>query len=269
LQLDVAALKRQPKHTGAVEFAPGAVFVGPGFVTVGHWGAKRQLVVPAGHWVVVAATDHSLIGQYEIQLTTVGLLRTDSEAAGTTLFATFNRRGMPSVFGSLAAAFPRWDALDSCFSRSVVSLVQVPSSDMRVQWCTAYRMESAVPKFAQMAAAFQQDWAAALKAANATLPDHQVSLESHVQDKQGHFTSYLLRQRAGLGTRLLSSKSPEPYDTVPATLDATQLSEVRQGMHLTLTAARAHQRVYERFEILPDGPRANVEALDRVLVDIE
>lgn len=268
LQLDGAALKRQAANTSAVEFGPGAAFVGPGFVTAGHWGARRQLAIPAGHWVVVAATDHSLVGQQVVQLTTVGLLRTDSEAAGSTLFVTFNRRGLPAV-AAPRGTIPSWDALDSCFSSSTVSLVRVPSSDMKVQWCTAYREEAEVPKFALPAAAFLQDWAAGLKQAQAALPAHQVSVESHVLDKQGQFTSYLLRQRSGLGMRLLSSTSPEPYDSLPANLTATQKAEATQGMHFTLTAARAHQRVFERYELKPDGAPVDVQALDRVLVQIE
>jgi hypothetical protein len=268
LQLDAAALQRQPANTSAVEFGPGAAFVGPGFVTAGHWGARRQLAIPAGRWVVVAATDHSLVGQQVVQLTTVGLLRTDSEAAGSTLFITFNRRSLPAV-AAPRGTIPSWDALDSCFSKSTVSLVRVPSSDMKVQWCTAYREEADVPKFAQPAAAFQQDWATALKQSQAALPAHQVSVESHVLDKQGQFTSYLLRQRSGLGVRLLSSTSPEPYDSLPANLNATQKAEATQGMHFTLVAARAHQRVFERYELKPDGTTVDVQALDKVLVQIE
>jgi hypothetical protein len=268
LQLDGAALRRQAASTSAVEFGPGAFFVGPGFVTAGHWGAKRQLAIPSGRWVVVAATDHSLVGQQVVQLTTVGLLRTDSEAAGSTLFITFNRRSLPAV-AAPRGTIPSWEALDSCFSKSAVSLVRVPSSDMKVQWCTAYREEAEVPKFAQPAAAFLQDWAAALKQAQAALPAHQVSVESHVLDKQGQFTSYLLRQRSGLGVRLLSSTSPDPYDTLPANLNATQLAEATQGMHFTLVAARAHQRVFESYELKPDGEPVHSPALDRVLVQIE
>lgn len=268
LQLDLAELARQPRQTGAVEFGPGAVFQGPGFVTAGHWGARRQLVVPAGQWVTVAATDHSLLGLLEVQLTTVGLLRTDGDAAGSTLFITFNRRSLPQVFGP-RSVIPTWQALDSCFSKSTVSLVRVPSSDMRVQWCTAYREEAEVPTFVALPAPFQNDWAAGLKRARATLPAHQVSVESHVLDKQGQFTSYLLRQRSGLGVRLLSSVSPEPYDALPPNLSGTQTAEATQGMHFTLVAARAHQRVFDRYELAPDGPRVYGPALEKTLAQIE
>lgn len=270
LPLDVAALRRHPSQTSALEFEPGAIFTGPGFVTVGGWGTKRQIAIPVGRWVLVAATDHALKGQYQVELTTLGLLRIDDQAAGSTLVVTFNRRTPPPVPATWANAVPTWQPLDSCFSKSTVSLVRVPSSDMRVQWCTAYREEAELPRFVEPVAAFRQDWDAALRQANATLPAHQVTVESHVLDKQGQFTSYLLRQRSGLGVRLLSSASPEPYDTLPPGLNTTQRAEATQGMHFTLTAARAHQRVFDRYELVPDGPQlANLQALDRALVDIE
>ena len=54
LPLDVAALRRHPSQTSALEFEPGAIFTGPGFVTVGGWGSKRQIAIPVGRWVLVA-----------------------------------------------------------------------------------------------------------------------------------------------------------------------------------------------------------------------
>lgn len=269
LKPDLAALKRLPRHSTAVDFGPGTVFNGPGFVTAGHWGAKRQLVVPRGTWAVMAVRNHELKGPYEVELTTVALLRTDAEAPGTALFITFNRRSPPQVPATWTSQIPRWEALDSCLSRSVSSLVQAPASDMRLQWCTAYRTEAELPRQSQLAVAIQADWLAGLQTAGVAPPEHQVSVEAHVQDKQNQFTSYLLRQRAGLGVRLLSPVQPEPYGPLPASLSAPQRAEAAQGMHLALTAARAHQRSYERFELVPDAPATSPEALERVLSQVE
>lgn len=44
-------------HSGAVTFNLGDRFTGPGVLTVGWAGAKRQVVVPPGEWVVLAMAD--------------------------------------------------------------------------------------------------------------------------------------------------------------------------------------------------------------------
>lgn len=44
-------------HSGAVAFNLGDRFTGPGVLTIGWLGAKRQVVVPPGEWVVLAMAD--------------------------------------------------------------------------------------------------------------------------------------------------------------------------------------------------------------------
>jgi hypothetical protein len=45
-------------HSGAVTFNLGDRFTGPGVISVGWAGAKRQVVLPPGEWVVLAMADH-------------------------------------------------------------------------------------------------------------------------------------------------------------------------------------------------------------------
>ncbi len=45
-------------RSGAVTFNLGDRFTGPGVITVGWAGAKRQMVLPPGEWVVLAMADH-------------------------------------------------------------------------------------------------------------------------------------------------------------------------------------------------------------------
>lgn len=45
-------------HSDAITFKLGDRFTGPGIVTVGWLGAKKQVVLPAGEWTTMAARDH-------------------------------------------------------------------------------------------------------------------------------------------------------------------------------------------------------------------
>lgn len=47
----------QPATSGAVTFAIGERFSGPAALTVGWLGAKKQLVLPSGEWIVLSAVD--------------------------------------------------------------------------------------------------------------------------------------------------------------------------------------------------------------------
>jgi len=46
-----------PVGTGAIGFNIGDRFVGPGALSFGRFGARRQIVLPEGEWVALAATD--------------------------------------------------------------------------------------------------------------------------------------------------------------------------------------------------------------------
>lgn len=43
--------------SGAIELRLGDRLIGPGWLTVGSIGAKKQLIIPAGEWVLLAASD--------------------------------------------------------------------------------------------------------------------------------------------------------------------------------------------------------------------
>jgi len=50
-------LSREAENSGIVTFRLGDWFAGPGALMVGRFGAKKQLLLPAGDWVVLAAVD--------------------------------------------------------------------------------------------------------------------------------------------------------------------------------------------------------------------
>lgn len=49
---------REAENSGIVTFRLGDRFAGPGALMVGRFGAKKQLLLPAGDWVVLAAVDN-------------------------------------------------------------------------------------------------------------------------------------------------------------------------------------------------------------------
>lgn len=90
-----------PAKSGAIAQKVGDVFHGPGPITVGWLGARKQVVVPRGEWVLLAAEDsqtplvtRSLTASYTppIPLTTLVLARLEGGVVRSFLLAQFNSR---------------------------------------------------------------------------------------------------------------------------------------------------------------------------------
>ena len=90
--------------SGAITLDAGHKIRGPGVITVGRLGARKQLPIPEGEWVVVAATDHdsdtqprhsaatgAVLGHGAVKLTTMTLAQFQGTIAGSLLVVTFNR----------------------------------------------------------------------------------------------------------------------------------------------------------------------------------
>lgn len=84
-----------PAPSQLVGFRIGDVLHGPGVVTVGGFGARKQLVVPAGDWVVLAAVDHDSKHRVAVRLTSVVLGRFDGRQLRSSFFAMFVSRPAP------------------------------------------------------------------------------------------------------------------------------------------------------------------------------
>jgi hypothetical protein len=92
--------------TGALYFKLGDRFTGPGVVTIGWLGSKKQVVLPPGDWIVLAAADHDSTGSVSAQLVTVVFGQFDGRRLATALRVTANRRG--------ASAVHRWNDVEAC-----------------------------------------------------------------------------------------------------------------------------------------------------------
>jgi len=90
-----------PTRSSAITQQVGDVFHGPGPITVGWTGARKQIVVPGGEWVLLAAEDsqtpmvtRSLYGTYTppASLTTIVLARLEGRMVWSFLLARFNSK---------------------------------------------------------------------------------------------------------------------------------------------------------------------------------
>lgn len=106
------AYSDEPVHTGAATFNLGDRFTGPGVLTFGWLGSKKQLSLPPGDWVVLAAVDHDYSPgkTTTVQLVTVVMGQFRGAQLASTLRVTGNRRAGKA--GDIT-----WTDLERCRSR--------------------------------------------------------------------------------------------------------------------------------------------------------
>ncbi|WP_284615317.1 hypothetical protein [Aquabacterium humicola] len=108
--------------SGVIAYNLGDRFHGPGVLTVGWMGSKKQVVLPAGEWIALAAVDER--APQGLELTTLVFGRFDGTRLRTLLSTTSNRR---------AAAGARWSDHDACAQPDpqLLQHAATPASAMR------------------------------------------------------------------------------------------------------------------------------------------
>lgn len=79
-------------HSAAVSIGVGDRFRGPGPITVGWLGAKKQILIPNGEWVLVAATDFDSRHRPPAPLTALAFAHFDGLGPAAMLITVFTRR---------------------------------------------------------------------------------------------------------------------------------------------------------------------------------
>jgi hypothetical protein len=112
----------EPSGSGVIGYNLGDRFHGPGVLTVGWMGSKKQVVLPAGEWIALAAVDERTPNGLE--LTTLVFGRFDGARLRTLLSTTSNRR---------AAAGARWTDHETCAQPDpqLLQHAATPASAMR------------------------------------------------------------------------------------------------------------------------------------------
>jgi len=97
-------------NSGAVTLQLGDEIVGPKAVTVGWLGARKQLIVPAGHWIALAAEDEKAYPTTAgVLITTVVFGRFEGGRLAAMTRYTFNAKVVPNV---------NWGRLEGCAAGS-------------------------------------------------------------------------------------------------------------------------------------------------------
>jgi hypothetical protein len=104
-------VSRRPADSGAVEFSIGDEFTGPGILTIGWAGSKKQMVLPSGRWVVLAAADDKVNqAQPGFKENRVDLTRA--------VFGRFEQGRLITLLrftvSSKRATVPAWSDIDLC-----------------------------------------------------------------------------------------------------------------------------------------------------------
>lgn len=81
-----------PTDSRAITQQTGDIFYGPGPITVGWLGSKKQILVPAGQWVLLGAEDGASGHATPIPLTALVLARLEGASVRSFLLVRFNSR---------------------------------------------------------------------------------------------------------------------------------------------------------------------------------
>ncbi len=106
------ALFSEPADSGSIEINLGSRFTGPGVLTVGRLGTKKQVVLPAGDWVALAAIDYKVSGA---DMSTLAFGRFEGTRLRSVLRFVFNRN---------ITAVQNWPEFDACAREDEQVLLQ-------------------------------------------------------------------------------------------------------------------------------------------------
>jgi hypothetical protein len=193
-----AALKSAPAAS-SMEIRPGQRLIGPGIVSVGWFGAKRQVVVPRGEWVVLDTLDHELQGLVTLQMSTLVLGQFERDVATSVVVITFNSRSVPVMQGVSAAAglqgfgpVPRWPAQEQCEARTRDEEYRDMSAERRLRICAVVRpVPNAVRWALDLDPLVAGHVAAALKSVGATAPVMSMRTDVHMIEPSLAYLGYV------------------------------------------------------------------------------
>lgn len=247
----LTALKSRPMETGALHAGPGTALVGPGVVTVGWFGAKKQLIVPRGEWIVLAAYDHRLTGFTTLQMTTIALGQFDGDQLAGLLVATSNTRSPPVTPGSagggaagpLATTIPVWPAAQECEGLARTAFHHAFESSFRLQKCAAVR-EIESRDALSFAPDLRERLELALVRLGVAMPPFVVRSEVHVINDKRDYIGYV---------RL----DPGARTGAPARAESQALLYGRKPWVdvLLSLAVKGHARGFDAPDLAPDEPQ--------------
>jgi len=130
-----------PTASSAITQQTGDVFYGPGPITVGWLGAKKQVLVPVGQWVLLGAEDGQSGHTTPIPLTALVLAKLENGPFRSFLLVRFNSKtgGARSTWTDATACEESpptapfaWHETESGVTRCVTSALRNPASAARM-----------------------------------------------------------------------------------------------------------------------------------------
>lgn len=180
------------RESGATNLMNGARLMGPGVVTVGRFGAKRQIVIPEGEWIVLAAYDHKLTTFQALDLTTLAFARAENRLIGSLVVVTTNTRTPPPHSGNhtLLATIPRWPGVAACEVQSESDLFYAVSGTGLNRHCAAVRQLTTQADLLAPWPGLRGRVVGAPTPGGIELPAFARKTEFHVSEFSGSFLSY-------------------------------------------------------------------------------
>lgn len=108
LPADPAQVLADAPRSGAVTMMPGETYFGPGPLTVGYLGAKKQIVLPAGAWVLLALHDSDSTHHAPVPLVSMAFGRFEEGRLVSLVSYLFN--------GRASQPRARWSEADKCLA---------------------------------------------------------------------------------------------------------------------------------------------------------
>lgn len=137
------ALRAREPESGAVTFRVGDRFLGPGIVRSGWYGAKRQIVLPAGEWIVLAVYDHYIDTFTRVQMTSMAFGRFRGERLDSLIAFVSNSRQVPVISATPSQGPAALAMNEVCNVNDDTTLTEVAST-ARQQTCTKVERRAAV-----------------------------------------------------------------------------------------------------------------------------
>jgi hypothetical protein len=128
------ALRDLDRESSAVDFRPGDRFYGPGIIRSGWFGAKKQIALPAGEWIVLTVVDHFVDSIARVQMTSVALGRFQSDRLDSLIAFTANSRPFPRNVATPGLPPISIPSIESCNSNGE-SAISERSSTPRQDHC--------------------------------------------------------------------------------------------------------------------------------------
>jgi hypothetical protein len=124
-------------NTGSIDLRAGDKLVGPITYMVGGIGAKKQILIPKGEWVVLAATDHivtipylTVAGSQRVKQASIALAQFDGERAVSFLVFEYSRTAIPVPVNA-------WPDAVKCERSETASIFLLKEGNFTLQRCSA------------------------------------------------------------------------------------------------------------------------------------